>query len=475
MTFRLALRSFAAQPVRTLVLAGGFGVGIASMAGLLGVGEVILEQSRSPALSGGGHVAISGVSGTLHSARHLTSSLLRREPFADETLSASPTKTSRLYLVRADGTRRAVTATGGIPSLERALGDPETSSMQGWHDNESDQAWADPQPGELLRSLDRFHPIPDVPTRADSWAEWLYFNGTAENGNRFYLSFIVGRRTGPDRRAAVVRLQLERDGRRTRYSGRQEISSDELLARAPDLEIGGSRVRLEGTNYRIHLQLHEERGEAGAAVPSGPPDLVGDLVLEAGTGGALPPMSVRGAGGWVSGYVVPVLSGRFAGTLQIGETRVEFEDAAGYHDHNWGFWEGVTWQWGQVADGEISLVFGRIRPPLDAADPDRIPGFLLVMGKEGPLGHAAVVRIEEIPGATPETPGRFEVTARGADLRIKISLDVEDATRTPFRQGGEGPEMEFLQMRALCRVEGQVAGREISFSAPGSAETFRGR
>ena len=60
MTFRLALRSFAAQPVRTLVLAGGFGIGIASMAGLLGVGEVILEQSRSPALDGGGDVVVSG-------------------------------------------------------------------------------------------------------------------------------------------------------------------------------------------------------------------------------------------------------------------------------------------------------------------------------------------------------------------------------------------------------------------------------
>ena len=40
------------------VLACGFGFGIAVMAALLGVGEVILEQAHSPALEGGGDVVI---------------------------------------------------------------------------------------------------------------------------------------------------------------------------------------------------------------------------------------------------------------------------------------------------------------------------------------------------------------------------------------------------------------------------------
>ena len=41
-------------PVRSAVLAGGFGLGVAVMAALLGVAEVVLEQSQSPALVGGG-------------------------------------------------------------------------------------------------------------------------------------------------------------------------------------------------------------------------------------------------------------------------------------------------------------------------------------------------------------------------------------------------------------------------------------
>ena len=50
---KLVVLPLALQPVRSAVLACGFGAGIAAMAGLLGIGEVILEQSRAPALQGG--------------------------------------------------------------------------------------------------------------------------------------------------------------------------------------------------------------------------------------------------------------------------------------------------------------------------------------------------------------------------------------------------------------------------------------
>ena len=43
----------------------------------------------------------------------------------------------------------------------------------------------------------------------------------------------------------------------------------------------------------------------------------------------------------------------------------------GYHDHNWGFWQGVSWQWGQVQHGDLSLLYGRVFPPREAADPER--------------------------------------------------------------------------------------------------------
>ena len=70
-----------------------------------------------------------------------------------------------------------VRAEGGIPSLERALGNPETAGVAAWLDTPADAAWTSPDPGDVLRAMDRFHAVPDVPARADSWAEWLYFKG----------------------------------------------------------------------------------------------------------------------------------------------------------------------------------------------------------------------------------------------------------------------------------------------------------
>ena len=46
MMLRVAWRSLMTRPVRAAVLAAGFGFGIAVMAALLGVGQVILEQAR---------------------------------------------------------------------------------------------------------------------------------------------------------------------------------------------------------------------------------------------------------------------------------------------------------------------------------------------------------------------------------------------------------------------------------------------
>jgi hypothetical protein len=474
MTLRLALRSLATQPVRSLVLAGGFGTGIAAMAGLLGVGEVILEQSRSPALRGGGDVVVSGAGGELHNARYLIATVMRSDPFAGRTVVASPSRADTLYLVKPDGATHALRARGGIPSLERATGDPESSSVAAWRDAPDDRAWSDPEPGRVLRAMDRFHPIPDVPTRADSWAEWLYFNAKSEDGSRFYLSFIVGRRVADGMRRALVRLQLDRDGELVVFSSTHDVREAEVLASAPDLQIGNNRIQLDGARYRIHLELHEEPGAGAGPNEDRAPDLIGDLELDAASAGSLPPMTLRGSGGWVSGYVVPVLWAPISGRLVTDEGVVRFDGAAGYHDHNWGFWEGVTWQWGQVAHEEISLVFGRIRPPADAADPDRVPAFLIVTGPDGPLGYSAAVRISEIAEPGAEHPGGFEIAAAGPRLSIRIQADVEQVTRTPFRTGDDERAMTFLQFRSRYRVVGEVADREIEFEALGSAETFTG-
>jgi len=480
--FTLALRSLLTHPIRTLVLACGFGLGVGVMAMLLGVGEVILDQARSPAVSGGGDVVIASSTGDLPSSRWILSSALRTGGFEKRIAAASPSRRATLYLVRnvtekvGLGFSRANTtpirATAGIPSLERAIGDPETSSITAWTDAASDAAWSSPDPAAALAALDRFHPIPDVPARAESWAEWLYFNG--QSGDiKFYLTFMVGAR------GAGVRLQLDRAGQRTSYSQAHEVDEAEILKSAPNLTIGSNSVRLDGMRYRITLDLPVETPPVGSAFRQTVTRVTGELLIDASPGRALPPIEIRGAGGWVSGYVVPVMSGRLSGSLtlrsadlQVGP-QIAFDNGAGYHDHNWGFWKDVSWRWGQVHHGDLSFVYGRVRPPADAADPERIPGFLAAIGPGGPVGYATNVSIEETNDPVTGHPRSITVRGRSASLDVTMELAIEDAIVTP--RGGRlfDETMDFLQLRARYRVRGRAGDRSIDFTASGAAETFR--
>ena len=459
MILRMALRSLATRPVRTAVLACGFGFGIAVMAALLGVGDVILEQAHSPALDGGGDALLRGRFGDLENARFLIASVLGAADVAAQTVAVSPWKKADLYLMK-DGRATAVTVTGSLPSAERAVGIHEAADLPDWRDAAGDRAWSSPDGAGVLRAMDHFHAIPDAPEFASSWAEWLYFNGRSADGRvRFYLTFMAGPAAGPGRRTAGVRLQLDRDGKTTSYSAGAVVDAAAVVTAAPDLDIGGNRVRLDGSRYRIELAL---------------PGASGILTLDAAPGQSLPPATITGARGWVTGYTAPVLSGTVNGELTIGSARVALRDAAGYHDHNWGFWKGVRWQWGQVAHDDLSFIYGRILPPADVADADRIPGFFGVLGAKGPLGFSTNVSLDE-SGGDPGSPEHVTVRARGESIDVELAFTVDRTVRTAMAMtaGAPGMPVDFLQLGGSYRVTGNVGDRAIDFTARGAAETFR--
>ena len=455
---RLAFRSLTAHPVRSVVLAAGFGAGVAVMAILLGVAEVVLQQAQAPALVGGGDVVIR--MNPQVPARLLLAGTLQADALRMRVRVAAPAHTRELYLLRKDRVV-PVAARGGIPSHERALGDEETARIDDWQDSPADVAWTNAAPADVLRQVDRFHPIPDAPEWADSWAEWLYFNGRAKDA-RFYLTFLVGPRTSRGTRPAGVRLQLERKGRLETYSSASELTDADVES-APDLKIGASSVRLEGTQYRLHLDLADAQGRRA----------VGDLLLEATPGRLVPPVELGGARGWRTGYVVPVMSGALAGTIALDDGAVELDGGSGYHDHNWGFWEGVSWQWGQVHHGDLSLVYGRVLPPADAADPERLPGFVGALGPDGPIAYATNVTITETNDANGR-PQTVTVRARGSALDVTLRFAVASAVTTRTAQGPLGSGLDFLQLRGEYRVSGRAGTQMIDFTAPGVAETFRG-
>jgi hypothetical protein len=455
---RLAFRSLTAHPVRSAVLASGFGVGVAVMAILLGVAGIVLEQAQAPALVGGGDVNIR-LSLSVP-ARLVLSGTLQSDALRPRVRAAAASHTTDLFLLH-NGRATRVAARGGIPSVERELGDPETKDAAAWIDSPADAAWTRQSPDVVLRQIDRFHGIPDVPEWAASWAEWLYFNGRSSDA-RFYLTFLVGPRAPSGNRTAGVRLQIERGGRMQSYSASAEVTDGDA-ASAPDLTIGRSSVRLDGMVYRIHLDLADQAGRRA----------IGDLTLEASAGRLVPPIEITGARGWRTGYVVPVMSGAIDGTIQVGADRVSLAGGTGYHDHNWGFWKGVSWQWGQAQQGDLSLIYGRVFPPREAADPERMPGFVGALGPDGPIGYSTDVRITETndPDGRPRS---ISVRAGGPSLTLDLRFDVASTETTRMTQGALANGVDFLQMRGQYTVSGRAGDRDIDFTAPGSAETFRG-
>ena len=468
MILRLAWKSLVAHPVRAAVLGIGFGLGVGVMAILLGVGEIVLDQARAPVLAGGGQLVIVGATGAVTSARYVMTALGRTATASGSdsdkhTLVIAPRKRADLFLLR-NGKAIQVRARGGIPTLERRLGDPETAAQPAWSDTSADAAWVNPDIGALLRAMDRFHAVPDVPARASSWAEWLYFKGQSANasaaatGVTFYCTFLVGPRQADGRRVAGVRLQLDRGGVVTSYSDSEALDEQRLLDSAPDIAIGRSRVRLEGSRYHITLDL------SGAAA---------DVFVDGGAGQSLPPFEIRGAAGWVSGYTVPVMSGTLSGSISLPGSAPIPLTGTGYHDHNWGFWEGVSWRWGQVQHEGLSYVYGRVFPPRDAADPDRLPGFLLALSPDGPVGFSTRVTIDETDDPATGRPRRIVVRGRGGSLDLTLDIAVEDAIVTQGGALAAGPD--FLQLRTRYHVTGRAGGESIDFTAAGASETFRGR
>ena len=91
------------------------------------------------------------------------------------------------------------------------------------------------------------------PEFAASWAEWLYFNGRTADGRVALLSHVprrpARRRRDARRPASDCSSIARRRRRRIRRGGWS--TKRQVLAAAPDLDIAGNRVRLEGCSYRI--------------------------------------------------------------------------------------------------------------------------------------------------------------------------------------------------------------------------------
>jgi hypothetical protein len=97
-----------------------------------------------------------------------------------------------------------------------------------------------------------------------------------------------------------------------------------------------------------------------------------------------------------------------------------------------------------------------------------------VLGPDGPLGYATTVAITETNDADGR-PRTITVRGRAAAVDVTLRFDVASAVTTRMAEGPLGNDLDFLQMRGQYHVSGRAGSRVIEFTAPGAAETFRGR
>jgi hypothetical protein len=246
-----------------------------------------------------------------------------------------------------------------------------------------------------------------------------------------------------------------------------------------DLSIGESSVTiLPDGRYRVRAHAAEE----GSATP-----IDVDLVV-APTPRAYLPGAALASGEVVSGYVVPGLRADATGTICIAGTCERYDAAQSYHDHNWGVWRGVTWEWGAARAGAYTLLYGRVQPSDSAAASQ--PLFVYVVDSIGFLGLFRPLsiqyedhRVVRVKGGTLAVPSRATmVDVRGGDT-LRVELMIEDATATDTRQ----PSVErgetlanraithpyFVQMKGRMRLSGRVNGRPLSGEGAGFFETYR--
>ena len=184
---------------------------------------------------------------------------------------------------------------------------------------------------------------------------------------------------------------------------------------------------------------------------------------------------------FVSGYVVPGLAATATGRLCVAGRCAVVAGAPAYHDHNWGVWRDVTWEWGAAQGATLGLLYGGVYGPERRQEGVGAvvtsPFFLALVVS---LGVRQVLRFARVvyEGVRPAAgaagaaaPRRFTLVAtRGADS-VTLSVDVEHALATEMSAASF--RRLFFQMRGRFALEGRLAGTEVSDTGRGFFETYR--
>jgi hypothetical protein len=468
----LALRHLLVRKLRSLFLLAGFSLGVGVMIVLLSVGEAMLEQSRDTSLVGGGEVTVlplgidveamrtGGLSGMffgIDRARFLARQILGG-PRNQEVLSAvSPAIEGKLLYLQHAGRIMAVRAGGDVPSRARALGSGLEITSGTWNDSGADSAYLTPTRQQLYDEIDRFH-LPPQPDPA--WGEWHYFNLVTAPDEWWYITYLIGGEVYRGRWGGQLLVTHRRsDGKYERFVEQAAAGSIAVDTTRADLRLGPSFVRQRDGQYRLSGRARGSSGWVGF-----------DVVLAPVPHRYFPPVELGNAE-LISGYVVPGLAATASGEICTASGCRSLAQVPAYHDHNWGVWREVTWEWGAAQGTRLNILYGGVYGP-----DQRSPFFLTVVDS---LGVRQVLRFDRIRyegdrvasgSVRTRAPTRFSLLATRESDSLRLEVNVDDALATRMTTGGF--QRVFLQMRGRFALRGTLLGQAVTDSGQGFFETY---
>jgi hypothetical protein len=425
---------------------------------------------------------LGGLFFSIDHARFIYRQLLAAPRLSAEIRAAAPQIEGKLLYARtADGREVPILTNGEIPSRTLAVGARPPLAAGVWGDDALDRTWADPPPSELRHAIDHFH-LPPIEARNDpTWAEWHYFNVLSPDRSKWtFISFIVGGEIPSGQWGGQVLITTHAQGGASRRFAASVPATDVRYSTSrADVAIGRASVSvLADGRYAIVAKAREESGSSTIDV---------NLVVTPAPGAYFPGAELS-SGETISGYVVPGLRADATGAICVDGRCDEYRGAQSYHDHNWGVWRGVTWEWGAARAGAYTLLYGRVQPadgtvasqPLFVYMVDSLGFRALFRPREIQYEDARTIRVG---GETLHVPSRATMVDVRGDDTLRVEIQTEDATASDTRRPGvergdalAGRKLAkpfFVQMKGVMRIRGRVSGKPISGDGAGFFETYR--
>jgi hypothetical protein len=475
--FILALRHLLVRKLRSLFLLVGFSLGVGVMIVLLSVGQAMLEQSRDASLVGGGEVTVlpqgigveamrtGGLAGMffgIDRARFLVRQAVGGERHQALVRTVSPAIEGKLLYLRHGGQTIAVRAGAEIPSRSRSVGSGLDIRSGHWEDSKADSSYMAPTRQQLYDELDRFH-LPA--TRDSSWGEWHYFNLVVSPDDWWYVTYLIG---GKDLAGQLLITHRRPNGRYQRFVSLVPEGRVTFDTSHADVKLGNSSVRQRAGIYRLQGTANGRSGTVSL-----------ELEIVPAPNRYFPPVGLASES-FQSGYVVPGIVATGSGRICVEHRCSRFADIPAYHDHNWGIWRDVTWEWGAARGRRVSLLYGGVHEPGYSGEQGSVDGatpFFLTLVDS--LGIKQVLRFGRIgyQGLRPaagaagaSSPEGFTLLANRGPDTLHLNVRVLDALATSMRTTGF--RRLFLQMRGRFHLTGKVLGQVVADSGTGFFETY---